>query len=141
MSEAVKAVEMRKLSIRKASIMYNVPKSTLHDRVSGKVDLEGKPGKKPYLSIEEEEELVSFLLKCAEIGYAHTKPQVLSLVLRIVESKDISEHVSDSWWRRFQERHPILKLRTAMPLSMARGMAMDKQVLDTYFDILESTLD
>ena len=41
MSEAVKAVEMRKLSIRKASIMYNVPKSTLHDRVSGKVDLEG----------------------------------------------------------------------------------------------------
>ena len=140
MSEAVKAVEMRKLSIRKASIMYNVPKSTLHDRVSGKVDLEGKPGKKPYLSIEEEEELVSFLLKCAEIGYAHTRPQVLSLVQRIVESKDISEHVSDSWWRRFQERHPILKLRTAMPLSMARGMAMDKQVLDTYFDILESTL-
>ena len=74
--------------------------------------------KNPYLSIEEEEELVSFLLKCAEIGYAHTRPQVLSLVQRIVESKDISEHVSDSWWHRFQERHPILKLRTAMPLSL-----------------------
>ena len=87
MSEAVKAVEMRKLSIRKASIMYNVPKSTLHDRVSRKVDLEGKPGKKPYLSIEEEEELVSFLLKCAEIGYAHTRPQVLSLVQRIVHGE------------------------------------------------------
>ena len=50
---------------------YGVPRSTLQDRVSGRVELGCKPGKKPYLTIEEEEEVVSFLLKCAKIGYAH----------------------------------------------------------------------
>ncbi len=115
MAEAVKAVSQG-VSLRKAAIMYNLPKPTLHDRVSGKVAPDCKPGRKPYLSIGEEEELVSFLLKCADIGYAHTRKEVLALVQSIIEGKGINELVSDSWWRRFHERHPVLTLRTAMPL-------------------------
>lgn len=73
MEKAVEAVHRGKLTPRKASLMYNVPRSTLHDQVSGKIDMNSRPGRCPYLDIEEEEELVSFLFKCATIGYAHTR--------------------------------------------------------------------
>ena len=139
MKEAVKAVELG-TSIRKSSLMYNVPRSTLHDRVSGRVAMESRPGRKPHLTIEEEEELVSFLIKCAKMGYAHTRKEVLSLVHRILESKGVAEVITDSWWRRFHERHPNITLRTAMPLSRARAMASDEHVINNYFDLLENTL-
>ena len=78
------AVEQTGTSIREAAKMFDVPPSTLHDRVSGKVSHGKKSGPIPYLTFAEEEELISFLKKCADIGYPHTKPQVLALVQRIV---------------------------------------------------------
>ena len=43
------------------------------------------PGPDPYLSLEEEEELASFLVQTAKIGYPHTKKQYLLLVQQIVD--------------------------------------------------------
>ena len=57
MEKAVAAVEKGE-SIRRAAEMFQVPRSTLHDRVSGRVKMDSKPGKTPYLSASEEEELV-----------------------------------------------------------------------------------
>ncbi len=81
---AVCAVQRDGVSIRRAVIAYGLPKSTLYDHVSGKVSRLAKPGPKPYLSEEEEEELVNFLVKCAQIGYPHTRMQVLAIVQEIV---------------------------------------------------------
>ena len=43
------------LSIRRAASEYNIPKSTLGDRVSGKILPGAKPGRKPYLTPNEED--------------------------------------------------------------------------------------
>ena len=53
MQKAVKAVE-EGVSIRVAADKYSVPRSSLHDRVSGKVGFQSHPGPSPYLSFEEE---------------------------------------------------------------------------------------
>ena len=63
-------------SVRRAAAMYGVPKSTLHDHVSGKVLVGAKSGHDPYLTVEEEEELASFLVQTARIGYPHTRKQL-----------------------------------------------------------------
>ena len=91
--------------------MYGLPWSTLHDRVSGIVTMDCSPGKRPYLTM-----LVSFLLNCAKISSAHTHIEFFTLVCRIVESKVVHHVITDNLWRRFIQRHPHLKLRTAMPL-------------------------
>ncbi len=127
-------------SIRKAAMMYNVPRSTLSDRITGKVDIGSRPGKKPYLMIQEEEEVVLFLKKCASIGYPFTKREAVALVQRVLNGKGLERSVTDGWWARFSERHPSLSLRTAMPLSLARAMATDNEVLGRYYDLLEDTL-
>ena len=93
----------------------------------------------PIYQFKKRRSFVSFLLKCATIGYAHTR-KVLVLMWRIVESKGLDHSTTDNWWRRFRERHPQLTLKTAMPLSKARAMAADEQVINKYFDMLEDTL-
>ena len=108
MEKAVKAVE-RGLSFRKASEMYAVPKSTLYDYVSGKVQFGACPGPSPYLSRSEEEKLASFLVQVARIGYPRTKRQVLSLVQQILESKGIEALVTNGWWERFATDIPRLR--------------------------------
>ena len=62
-------------SVRQAAetYMYGVPKSTLQDRVSGRVPFGAKSGPPSYsLTEEEEDELDSFLTSCASLGYARS---------------------------------------------------------------------
>ena len=129
MQKAIVAVEGEGMSVRRASELYDVPRSTLYDRVSGKVEHGAKPGRSALLSAEEEEELVSFLIKCARIGYPHTRKQVMSLVQSIAKTKGIETTVSEGWWERFKRRHCEISLRIAAPLSVARVMASDRESL------------
>ena len=126
-------------SVRHAAELCGVPKSTLYDRMSGKVKQGAKPGPDPYLTVEEEEELASFLCKCAKIGYPHTQKQVLGLVQVMLNNKGIQASVTNGWWERFSKRQN-LKLRTAVPLSYARAMATDEDTLNRYYDMLEDAL-
>ena len=103
--EEFKAVE-EGVSIRVAVDKYSVPRLSLRNRVSGKVGFQSRPGPSPYLSFEEEEELTSFLVQVATLGYPHTRKQVLSLVERILTSKGLQVSVSSECFERFHQRHP-----------------------------------
>ncbi len=70
MEKAVCAVVGGELSIRRAAQQYNVPRSTLGDHVSGRVQPGAVCGPPKYLSTSEEEELAMFLCRCGGIGYA-----------------------------------------------------------------------
>jgi len=61
------AVANGQLTVFRTAQVYNVPKSTLHDRVSGKVRNGDKPGPNPYLSSTEEKELADFLVDVAKV--------------------------------------------------------------------------
>ena len=68
MGKAIEACVNEGMSIRQAAFHFGVPKSTLRDRMSGRVVPHSTSGPKTYLSLEEETELVKFLLRCAAIG-------------------------------------------------------------------------
>jgi len=74
-------------SIWTAATKSNIPCSTLHDRVTGKVKMGARRGPPSCLTIEEDK--LKFLVCCVEIGYDHSLPQVLSLVQSMVNSKGI----------------------------------------------------
>lgn len=137
-----KAIDARKagMSFRRSAAMYGIPTTTLYDHVSGKVEIGAHPGPKRYLDQEEEEELASFILQIAKIGYPRNKAQILALVQQIIESKGIKAIVSNGWWESFLQRHSQLSLRSAIPLSMKRAIATDPEMFQQYFDILEECL-
>ena len=57
MEKALQAYTAGEMTLREASTQFGVPKSTLHDRVSGRVQPGAVPGAPKYLDDEEEEEL------------------------------------------------------------------------------------
>lgn len=142
MEMALKEVSEGSLTVRRAALQYGVPKSTLHDRVTGKVDPGAKVGAPRYLDDEEEDELVKFLIGAASIGYPKTVREVKAIVGAIVARKQGLEAatVSQGWWEKFRRRHPELSLRSAEPLAYQRATALTREVMDTYFDLLEETL-
>ena len=94
-----------------------------------------------YLSSSEEDELVQFLLGCAEIGYPKSCKQVLTLVRRLLVKKGITAPVTSGWWELFCSHHPNHTLRAPATLSKAHAAASDPTILDRYFNLLEDVLE
>ena len=86
-SKAIDAVHKENLSVRRAALEFDVPKSTLHDRLIGRVVLGGQSGPQKYLTDEEEDELEEFLVGCASVGFARSRQQVIELVQEVVNRK------------------------------------------------------
>ena len=114
------AVKKGQMGANCAAAQFGVPKTTLKDRLSGKV---GKSGLAPYLKRTEEKELVEFLIHMAKIGYGKTKREVITIVKRTLEKKglDVKSFNGEGWWTGFNRRHPCLRLRTADLLAMVRS--------------------
>jgi len=141
MKAAMKAVS-EGLSVNQASRYYGVPKTTLHDRVSGRVIHGVKPGPRPYLSPAEEEELGNYLKDCAKMGYGKTRKDVLGIVQSTASDKGLlrSERVTEGWWRRFLERQPKLSLRQGDSTAHIRMDAVNRETMEQYFALLDDTL-
>ena len=109
MEKAIQDVTTAALGVRRAALEYQVPRSTLSDRITGRVCPGATPGAPKYLCEDEEEELVKWIASCAEVGYAKSVREIRAVVGAIVSNKlglDDPIVVSHGWWDRFRQRHP-----------------------------------
>ena len=139
----MEAVKSGKSGVNRAALDFGVPKTTLKDRLAGRVIHGTNIGPKPYLTQEEEGELVSYLVKCSKMGYGKTRSEVLKIVEATMKKKGriVDSKISQGWWYRFRERWPQLSLRRGDSFSIARKKMTSHEVFNSYFDILEETLD
>ena len=86
MDLALREIADGKMTYRKAAIAYGIPKSTLHDHVSGKVKAGAGVGVPKYLT-NEEDEVVRWLEGRAIVGCAKNIREVRVVVGTIVAKK------------------------------------------------------
>jgi len=141
MDLAMDAVIEGSSTVRCAAVEYGVPRSTLGDRISGRVIPGTKSGPAKYLTNEEEDELVQFLLDCASVGYPRGRQEVIGMVQRLCNERGMDRIVTHGWWESFCRRHAEITLRVTAPLSQARAKATDVSVINKYFDTYQATLD
>ena len=149
MVEAMDAVKSGRLGVNRAADEYDVPRTTLKDRLAGRVEHRTKSGQQSYLTFSEENELSKFLIDVCKMGHGKTKREVIDIVRRTVkkkmkkEGKDFEElkFKGEGWWQGFTRRHPELSLRTSDVLSHCRSNAVDQDSLDYYFSLLKKTLE
>ena len=82
------------MSVRAAAELYGIPKSTLGDRISGRVLPGTASGAVRYLADSEEEELAEFIVGCASIGYPKTIRDILAIVQSILASRGVHRIVT-----------------------------------------------
>jgi len=80
MSKASYLVVESKMGINRAALECGVPRTTLKDRIAGRVAPGCRMGKKPYLTKEEEKELVTYVTNCAKMGYGKTRQDVMKVI-------------------------------------------------------------
>ena len=85
MQDAIAEVE-KGMSQREAAVRYQVPRSTLQGYINGESSLMSRSGC-PLLTLTEEDELATFLVEVAKIGYPHTRKQIIAKVQEMVNSK------------------------------------------------------
>ena len=68
MVKAMKAVISNSMGVSEAAQCYNVPPTTLKNRISGQAKHGTKPGSQHYLTPKEENELAEFLVKACKMG-------------------------------------------------------------------------
>lgn len=104
------AAASKGMSANKAATVCGIPKSTLKDRLSGRVVHGRNRGPRPYLDPNEEKELTDFLVLSAECGYSKTRQEVMNIVEKVALDKKILKgtKISHGSWRRFLERQKTL---------------------------------
>ena len=140
MKKALEAVLGGRMSVRKAAEEHDVPRSTLHGRITGKVAPNARSGAKRYLSDEEEAALVDFLIGCASVDCAKSCKDVMALIQQIVSARDSKVEVTRGWWDSFHAGHSEVTLRHAEPLSYPRAAASSPDIINRYFDLLEDVI-
>lgn len=142
MSDAVHDVKCG-LSIRKAAQKYAVPKSSLNDRVTGRVAEDGVWGGSAKFTKEDEVFLAKTAKSRAELGIGFSKPNFLRAAGELAKSRGVTfknGKPSEMWWRRFKGRQNDVSLRTPEATSSSRHIGMTRERVTKYFNALGSVL-
>ena len=139
MHQAIEYARSGAASANKAAEMYGIPKSTLKDRLSGRVQPGRRPGPHPYLMPSEEAELASHLIEAAAIGVGKTRSEVMRIAQEVAGAKGVLKRtqISSGWWRRFLERNPVLRLHAGDATAGMRIDAINEENMRAYFGLLK----
>ena len=91
------------MPVRRACVLFGVPKSTLQDRMNGWVSHRTNPGSKPQLAPAEEKELSQFLVDVANAGYRKTRRHVITIAQNVARDQGrimADKKVSRGWFQR-----------------------------------------
>ena len=77
MAVAEENVTSSKMGLREAARLYNLPLETLRRRVAGINEVACRPGPPTILSEEVEDQLASYLVQMADMGYGLTRQRIL----------------------------------------------------------------
>ena len=135
---AVKSVKDGIYSRQKASQVFGVPKTTIIDHVSGRIELTSKPGRKPVIPLEIENAVAQKVADAANMGFGITKKQLKLKISRLCKAQRISTPFKrgipgDDWWRGFKNRHPEMVLRKPEKLGTSRSRMLNRVVVTKVF--------
>ncbi|XP_060577256.1 uncharacterized protein LOC132734512 [Ruditapes philippinarum] len=137
LDDAVNAVK-EGMSIRQAAKHFNVPKSTIGDRISGKHELHVPNGRPPHIPKAIEDKIVDAVKMAARRGIGLTRQQVLNRTLVLTKRMKIGGgfpnfKAGKGWWDGVRRRHPDLVIRKPERLSSTRARMMNREVIGKYF--------
>ena len=120
-NNAIHAIQ-RGIPIR-ASKIYEIPKTTLHDKFENKSQIKSTMGPPIILPSEKESQLVNWILYVSERGFPVTKEQLLDSVQLLIKQlqKENPFTTRPDWYESFICRHPELLYRVAQNLTTIRA--------------------
>ena len=102
--------------MKSAAKLDSVPRATLFDKIKGRTPIERKVGRDPYLTSEEEKQIVDWIHRCGMRGLPPKVDGVFNAVQNIVietgrKTPFYNNQPGRFWFKGFSKRHPEGVLR------------------------------
>lgn len=145
MERALIEVKSGRCTVRQAAKEFGVPKSSLGDRVSGRVTPGSRSGPAQLITSADEEVLVEFSLYMSKHGFPLTKQQLVSFASSIYKRQHrrvAFSKLGQTWWLNFRKRQEKnLTIQPADSVVRGRTVCVRKEAVDQFFHLLSSVLD
>jgi DDE superfamily endonuclease/helix-turn-helix, Psq domain len=145
LTQAYKAVVEDNMPVRTAVKLFSVPRTTLRDRLSGRVHPDTvTTGKPPLFSMFEEARLVSHIKTMAGYGYGYTRQECVNLAMDLavqLGKRGRQEQLSLKWMRGLLKRWPELRVLKPRGLEYSRARMASELTVSTYFQNLQLCLE
>ena len=131
------------LSVREAARRFNVPKTTLQERINGRRSIISSNAEKSWLSDHESQVIVNALIHSAQQGFPDTKRYLRGHVNTVIQEKlgDPSFHVGENWVDRWLERWgKWLSTYWSTSLDTVRARALNPTIIEDYFQKVGETI-
>ena len=125
----------------KAAAKYGVPRSTISDRLTGRVQPKGKIGRKPVIPLDIEDKIASCTAENAAKGFGVGRKEVIRRAGQICHRLNIKTPFrgglpGQDWWKGFKTRHSELAIRKPEALATSRSRFMNPLIVTNYFSDL-----
>lgn len=134
--EEQKKPEKERQGLRSIAAVYNVPKSTLADRVNGKRSTTSFSSTLQKLTVAEEATLVQQITTSANRGCPLRHASIATYANSIIATRN-GENVGKQWVQNFLGRHrENLKTYWSKPLDSQRARGLNPTAVDDWFSIV-----
>lgn len=144
---AVNSVMNDNMSVRRASVMFNIPRKTLERRIKSGNTEKGSMGPSCDFGRENEARLSRHILKMQSKGFPLTRDDLRTIAFQFAEQLNIKHRFNKEiqkagydWLCLFLSRNPRITVRKSEGVSLARTAAMNKKEVGEYFDLLEQIM-
>jgi len=145
MEHALIEVKSGRCTVRQAAKEFGVPKSSLGDRVSGRVTPGSRSGPAQLITSADEELLVEFSLYMSKHGFPLTKQQVVSFASSIYKRQHrrvAFSKLGQTWWLNFRKRQEKnITIQPADNVVRGRTVCVRKEAVDQFFCLLSTLID
>lgn len=138
MAEAILDVTDNGMSIKQSAGKHGIPTMTLYNRMQGTGAQGDQEQPSKRLSKEEEDRLVTWILRQESIGYAPTHPQVKACVSALLKMRGYEQPLGNKWLTRFIARHPEVKTKIGRRQEASRFNGFTPKAVNWYFNIREN---
>jgi hypothetical protein len=135
---AIEAINSsKKISLSKASVIYEVSKTTLRERMNGRAPRsERRPNRQNFDEMEEEV-LSQHILDLDTRGYSPNLASVEDMANLMLASRG-GKRVGHNWAQRFVQRRPELKMRFSRVYDFQRALCENPETIDAWFRLVEN---
>ena len=128
----------RNLNVSSVAESHGVSRKSLNERMLGNIEVNASPGKKSYLTHEEELYLVSWLIDMSAIGLGYdikTMKKMISTLL--VKDSNPLTNGWVPWVQYFLQKYPEISLRKSKAFDRLRLRSLDEDVISRAFVVLQ----
>jgi helix-turn-helix, Psq domain/Tc5 transposase DNA-binding domain len=122
----------KKLSVYRAARIYDVPTTTLRDRIAGATPMPERESKNRLLNKLEEEVLVQHIVDLDNRGFSPRLKDIEDMANNILASR-CGPPIGKLWMHRLVKRIPELKTRFSCSYDYQRACCEDPKLIEAWF--------